>query len=43
MENMDASFGAAFGEMGGGVYAMSMDHEGVYVWLWSVRFFFPFG
>ena len=41
MENKQASFGAAFGEMGGGVYAMSMELEGVYVWFWSVRFFLP--
>ena len=42
MENKQASFGVAFGEMGGGVYAMSMEREGVYVWFWSVRFFLPF-
>lgn len=35
MENKQASFGAAFGEGGGGVYAMSMEREGVYVWFWS--------
>ncbi|KIJ97255.1 glycoside hydrolase family 16 protein [Laccaria amethystina LaAM-08-1] len=35
MENKEASFGAAFGERGGGVYAMSMEQEGVYVWFWS--------
>ena len=39
MENKQASFGAAFGEEGGGVYAMSMEREGVYVWFWSVCFF----
>ena len=39
MENKQASFEASFGEEGGGVYAMSMDQDAVYVWFWSGLFF----
>jgi len=39
-ETKPNSFGAGFAAAGGGVYAVQMATSGIYVWFWSVCFFF---
>lgn len=40
-ESKPNSYGQAFADAGGGVWAVQMDVAGIFMWFWSVGIFFP--